>query len=80
VKIFALILKYAGDAGEAVSAQEGVAICNKLLREGLKRPELRDELYAQVSTPPRLLAHLSALHQMPQGTVQRLTTTTPAEQ
>ena len=53
VKIFALILKYTGDAGDTVSAQEGVAICNKLLREGLKRPELRDELYAQLSKQTR---------------------------
>jgi hypothetical protein len=36
-----------------VSPQEAVTICNKLLREGLKRPELRDELYAQLSKQTR---------------------------
>uniref|UniRef100_A0A7S0R8D5 Kinesin-like protein n=1 Tax=Pyramimonas obovata TaxID=1411642 RepID=A0A7S0R8D5_9CHLO len=53
VKIFSLILKYMGESGEPVSPQEGVTICNKLLREGLKRPELRDELYAQLSKQTR---------------------------
>eukprot|EP00976_Prorocentrum_cordatum_P103653 1193556-Prorocentrum_minimum.AAC.5 len=40
-------------ATHSVSPQEGVTICNKLLREGLKRPELRDELYAQLSKQTR---------------------------
>lgn len=58
VKMFSLILKYMGELGDPVSPQEGSAICNKLLREGLKRPELRDELYAQLSKQTRNNANL----------------------
>eukprot|EP00899_Mesostigma_viride_P014526 jgi/Mesvir1/23074/Mv10000-RA.2 len=47
VKLFQLILKYQGEEGP-LAAGEGTAICMKVFKETIKRPELRDELYAQV--------------------------------
>lgn len=46
VKMFAGLLRYCGDTpGEgAPSAAQAVEIAQKLLHQGLKRPELKDEL------------------------------------
>ncbi len=48
VKMFAGILKYQGDTGEQIDAAQRIEIAQKLLHQGLKRPELKDELYMQL--------------------------------
>lgn len=48
VKMFHGILKYCGDSGEQCSAIQRLEIAQRLLHQGLKRPELRDELYMQL--------------------------------
>ncbi|KAF8058864.1 KIN14I [Scenedesmus sp. PABB004] len=50
VKMFAGILRYCGDAPGAEPLGQAAAIetAQKLLHQGLKRPELRDELYMQL--------------------------------
>ena len=48
VKMFAGILKYQGDTNEQVDADGRIEIAQKLLHQGLKRPELKDELYMQL--------------------------------
>ncbi|KAJ9511982.1 hypothetical protein QJQ45_004434 [Haematococcus lacustris] len=48
VKMFSGILKYMGETGEAVEDAVCVEIAMKLLHQGLKRLELKDELYMQL--------------------------------
>ena len=48
VKMFAGILKYMGDSNEPVTDAVRMDIAQKLLHQGLKRPELKDELYMQL--------------------------------
>lgn len=48
VKMFSGILKYMGETGEPVTEPQRVEIAQKLLHQGLKRPELKDELYMQL--------------------------------
>ncbi|GAX81265.1 hypothetical protein CEUSTIGMA_g8697.t1 [Chlamydomonas eustigma] len=48
VKMFAGILKYQGDSGEQIDDAQRIEIGQKLLHQGLKRPELKDELYMQL--------------------------------
>mmetsp|Transcript_42095 Transcript_42095/g.51065 ORF Transcript_42095/g.51065 Transcript_42095/m.51065 type:complete len:1267 (-) Transcript_42095:505-4305(-) len=60
VRIFGLILKYMGEAGDPAPPSEQATIANKLLKEGLKRAELRDELYAQLTKQTRNNANLKS--------------------
>lgn len=57
VKLFQLVLKYMGVDGSSAAtplpAQEQVDIVTKLYKHTLKRAELRDELFAQVSKQTR---------------------------
>ncbi|GMH43112.1 hypothetical protein BSKO_11034 [Bryopsis sp. KO-2023] len=48
IKMFAGILKYIGVSGEAGTDAQRVEIAQKLLHQGLKRPELKDEFYMQL--------------------------------
>ena len=48
VKMFSGILKYTGDTGDQLSGPAALEIAQKLLHQGLKRPELKDELYMQL--------------------------------
>uniref|UniRef100_A0A383VU44 Kinesin motor domain-containing protein n=1 Tax=Tetradesmus obliquus TaxID=3088 RepID=A0A383VU44_TETOB len=50
VKMFVGILRYCGDApgSEQISQAQAIETAQKLLHQGLKRPELRDELYMQL--------------------------------
>ncbi|KAG2501877.1 hypothetical protein HYH03_000375 [Edaphochlamys debaryana] len=48
VKMFSGILKYMGETGESLPAIQSLEIAQKLLHQGLKRPELKDELYMQL--------------------------------
>lgn len=48
VKMFSGILKYQGDTNEPVDGPQRIEIAQKLLHQGLKRPELKDELYMQL--------------------------------
>nr|GLL19033.1 kinesin-like protein KIN-14E isoform X1 [Ipomoea trifida] len=57
VKIFQIILKYMGvdssDRVIAISLDEQIELIGKLYKLALKRPELRDELFAQISKQTR---------------------------
>lgn len=53
VKMFSGILKYMGETGEQVTEPQRVEIAQKLLHQGLKRPELKDELYMQLMKQTR---------------------------
>jgi len=53
VKMFNGILKYQGETGESLTEVDLLTIATKLIQNGLKRPELRDELYAQLSKQTR---------------------------
>lgn len=46
--MFVSMLKYMGLAKEYVTDAQKVEIAQKLLHQGLKRPELKDELYMQL--------------------------------
>lgn len=46
--MFSGILKYIGVTNDFVSDAQRVEIAQKLLHQGLKRPELKDELYMQL--------------------------------
>ena len=46
--MFSGILKYQGDTGEQVDEAQRIEIAQKLLHQGLKRPELKDELFMQL--------------------------------
>lgn len=46
--MFSGILKYIGVTNDYVSDAQRVEIAQKLLHQGLKRPELKDELYMQL--------------------------------
>lgn len=48
VKMFSGILKYQGDNGDQCDQAQRVDIAQKLLHQGLKRPELKDELFMQL--------------------------------
>ena len=50
VKMFSGILKYTGEVtdGEPISHAQRVEVAQKLLHSGMKRPELKDELYMQL--------------------------------
>jgi len=48
VKMFSGILKYQGDTGEQIDNAQRMEIAQKLLHQGLKRPELKDELFMQL--------------------------------
>ncbi|CAD7699890.1 unnamed protein product [Ostreobium quekettii] len=48
VKMFSGILKYMTRGHEFASEQQRIEIIQKLLHQGLKRPELKDELYMQL--------------------------------
>lgn len=75
--MFSGILKYQGDTGELMEEPQRIEIAQKLLHQGLKRPELKDELYMQLlkqtrgnpSVPSRLKAwelfHLTAASMPP---------------
>jgi len=56
-KLFQIILKYMGiDASDRVtpiSLDERVELVGKLYKQNLKRPELRDELFVQISKQTR---------------------------
>ena len=46
--MFAGIQRYMDEGQEGVSAAQGIEIVQKLLHQGLKRPELKDELFMQL--------------------------------
>jgi hypothetical protein len=48
VKMFSGILKYMGETNEPVADMARLEIAQKLLHQGLKRPELKDELFMQL--------------------------------
>uniref|UniRef100_A0A7S0WQ45 Kinesin motor domain-containing protein n=1 Tax=Chlamydomonas leiostraca TaxID=1034604 RepID=A0A7S0WQ45_9CHLO len=48
VKMFSGILKYMGETGERLDDAGRIEIAQKLLHQGLKRPELKDELFMQL--------------------------------
>jgi hypothetical protein len=48
IKMFASLLQYMGVHGEMLSQVAALDIAQKLLHQGLKRAELRDELYMQL--------------------------------
>ena len=48
VKMFALVQQYMGVHGEQLGAMQALELAQKLLHQGLKRSELRDELYMQL--------------------------------
>lgn len=48
VKMFSGILKYMGETGETLTDVARFEIAQKLLHQGLKRPELKDELFMQL--------------------------------
>ena len=48
VKMFAGIQKYMGESGDPMNQQQRTEVAQRLLHQGLKRPELKDELYMQV--------------------------------
>ena len=48
VKMFSSILAYQGVNGDVPAPIAGLELIQKLLHQGLKRPELRDELYMQL--------------------------------
>ncbi|KDD76129.1 hypothetical protein H632_c343p0, partial [Helicosporidium sp. ATCC 50920] len=48
VKMFASILTFMGVHGETLPSVTSMDLIQKLLHQGLKRPELRDELYLQL--------------------------------
>lgn len=48
VKMFASVLQYMGVHGEMLSQVASLELAQKLLHQGLKRTELRDELYMQL--------------------------------
>lgn len=56
-KLFQLILKYMGvdssDRGTPLSLEEQVNLVGKLYKQSLKRSELRDELFVQISKQTR---------------------------
>jgi hypothetical protein len=60
VKMFAGILKYQGETGEALDEIARLEIAQKLLHQGLKRPELKDELYMQLLKQVRAHTHTRA--------------------
>lgn len=48
IKMFQGLLKYMGETGEVINPAAKIEIIQKLLHQGLKRPELKDELYMQL--------------------------------
>lgn len=48
VKMFASVLQYMGVHGDMLGAMAALELVQKLLHQGLKRPELRDELFMQL--------------------------------
>jgi hypothetical protein len=48
VKLFMCVLKYCGDTGEAPTIAQAVDTAQRILHQGLKRAELKDELYMQL--------------------------------
>ena len=48
VKMFAGIQRYMDEHQEGLSAAQGIEIVQKLLHQGLKIPELKDELFMQL--------------------------------
>jgi len=46
--MFVSMIKYMGLGREYVTDKQKVEIAQKLLHQGLKRPELKDELYMQL--------------------------------
>ncbi|KAI3437601.1 hypothetical protein D9Q98_000054 [Chlorella vulgaris] len=48
VKMFQSVLQYMGVHGEMLGAMQALELAQKLLHQGLKRVELRDELYMQL--------------------------------
>lgn len=56
-KLFQIILKYMGidssDRTTPISLDERVELVGKLYKQNLKRPELRDELFVQISKQTR---------------------------
>ena len=64
VKMFAGIQRYMDEAQEGLSMTQSIEIVQKLLHQGLKRPELKDELFMQLlkqsrgnPSPPAAGAH-----------------------
>lgn len=57
VKMFQIILKYMGidslDRMTPLSLEERIELIGKLYKQTLKHPELRDELFAQISKQTR---------------------------
>lgn len=48
VKMFSAMLRYHGDGPDPVDAAQQVELSAKLVHSGIKRPELKDELYMQL--------------------------------
>eukprot|EP00884_Botryococcus_braunii_P012518 jgi/Botrbrau1/21267/Bobra.39_2s0057.2 len=48
VKMFSMIQRYMGETGETLGQPQRLEIIQKLLHQGIKRPELKDELYMQL--------------------------------
>eukprot|EP00803_Ostreobium_quekettii_P000922 evm.model.scf_757EXC.1 EVM.evm.TU.scf_757EXC.1 scf_757EXC:319-12045(-) len=48
VKMFGAILRYQGHGSDPVDASQRVELAAKLVHSGIKRPELKDELYMQL--------------------------------
>ena len=46
--MFSGIQKYMGEVGDPLNQQQRTEVAQRLLHQGLKRPELKDELYMQV--------------------------------
>ena len=54
IKLFHVILKYMGvDSPAIISLEERIELVAKLYKHTLKRSELRDELFAQISKQTR---------------------------
>lgn len=60
VKMFASVLQYMGVHGEVLSQVAALELAQKLLHQGLKRTELRDELYMQLVKQTRRCPNPSA--------------------
>lgn len=55
VKLFLIVLKYMGvdSSGAATTLDEQIELVRKLFKHTLKRSELRDELFVQISKQTR---------------------------
>lgn len=55
VKMFNSILHYMGVHGEVLANMQSLELAQKLLHQGLKRADMRDELFMQVGAAGRVI-------------------------